>query len=143
MFGRFARWLVKRAADHTRGIDRAKRAEVRAQPFPEAWRAHVAVVPQTRRLNAAQRAKLEADVLVFVHEKPIEGEGGFVVDDSVRVIVATCAALLALGRDIAVFDHVERITIVADLTGDYAGFYQNDGVIIKTGAVGLSWAELE
>lgn len=143
MLGRFARWLVQRASDHARGIDRAKRAEVREQPFPEAWRAHVAVVPQTRRLNAAQRAKLEADVLVFVHEKPIEGEGGFVVDERARVIVATCAALLALGRDIAVFDHVECVTIVADIDGDYAGFYQNYEGMIRTGAVGLSWSELE
>lgn len=61
-----------------------------------------------RKLDARQRAKLAGDVTTFA-SKEFVGLDGFVVDDRVRVHVAATAALLVLGLDISLFDHVRRI----------------------------------
>lgn len=61
-----------------------------------------------RKLDARQRAKLAGDVATFA-SKEFVGLDGFVVDDRVRVHVAATAALLVLGLDISLFDHVQRI----------------------------------
>ena len=66
--------------------------------------------PYFRKLTAEQRAKLLADAEVFA-AKDFVGVDGFVVDDRARVHVSATAALLVLGLQIALFDHVRRIEL--------------------------------
>jgi Mlc titration factor MtfA (ptsG expression regulator) len=136
--------------------DFARRAQLRATPLPEAWRLIIErELPHWQRLTEAQRAKLLGDVHVFLTEKPIIGIEGFEVTDRARVLVAASAALLALGLDISIFDHVRRIAIRPDIVveerGKVGGFYQpmanvtveGDQVIETWGDVELSWPQLD
>ncbi len=76
---------------------------------PDAWRQILErEFRYYRKLDAPQRDKLVADVGTFAH-KEFVGLDGFVIDDRVRVHVSATAALLVLGLDITLFDHVQRI----------------------------------
>jgi MtfA peptidase len=66
--------------------------------------------PYFRKLDGEQRDKLVRDVHVFAG-KEFTGLDGFAVDDRVRVHVSATAALLVIGLDISLFDHVRRIDI--------------------------------
>jgi MtfA peptidase len=61
-----------------------------------------------RKLDDGQRDKLVRDVHTFA-AKEFVGLDGFVVDDRVRVHVSATAALLVIGLDISLFDHIRRI----------------------------------
>lgn len=122
--------------------------------MPPAWHAIIErEIPHYRRLTVEQRAKLLGDVNVFIAEKTIVGLDGFVVDDRARVLVAASAALLVLGRDIAMFDHVRRIVIYPDTSFDagrhVGGAYQamestlGGEVIEHWGEVELAWTQVE
>lgn len=72
------------------------------EPIPARGRALLrAHVPAHRRLPAADQAALEAIAARFEREKHIEGCGGFRVTERVRWTVAGHAALVMLGRDMA------------------------------------------
>lgn len=112
---------------------------------PDAWR-HILEreFPYFRRLDARQRDKLGGDVRAFA-AKQFVGIDGFVVDDRVRVHVAATAALLVVGLDIKLFDHVQRVEMrearyldehgqIAE--GHYAYATRDDGPF---GIVQLAW----
>ncbi len=112
---------------------------------PDAWR-HILEreFPYFRRLDAQQRVKLGEDLRAFA-AKQFVGLDGFVVDDRVRVHVAATAALLVVGLDVKLFDHVQRIEMrearymdeqgqIAE--GHYAYATRDDGPI---GIVQLAW----
>nr|MBA3499066.1 zinc-dependent peptidase [Deltaproteobacteria bacterium] len=145
MFARITRWFAKRALAHAHAVDAEKRAALRARPFPPEWYPFVAEIPQTYGLTRIQRDKLHGDILVFLGEKELVGADGFVVDDRARVIVATCASLLVIGRDIAAFDHVRQIILRPEVGKSVGGFYQqmqstlNDEVVDTWAVVELGW----
>jgi Mlc titration factor MtfA (ptsG expression regulator) len=112
---------------------------------PDAWR-HILEreFPYFRRLDARQRDKLAGDVRAFA-AKQFVGIDGFVIDDRVRVHVAATAALLVVGLDIKLFDHVQRVEMrearyldehgqIAE--GHYAYATRDDGPF---GIVQLAW----
>lgn len=78
---------------------RLSRAEVLAEPFPEAFRALIrARVPLARELTPEEQSKLEALVRVFLSEKHFEAAGGLELTDEMRVVIAARACLLLLHR---------------------------------------------
>src|SRR5450432_615003 len=78
---------------------RLSRAQVLAEPFPEAFRALLLRrVPLVAHFSEAERSKLEALVRVFVSEKNFEGAGGLELTDEMRVVIAARACLLVLHR---------------------------------------------
>jgi Mlc titration factor MtfA (ptsG expression regulator) len=90
---------------------RRRRDALRAQPFPESYRAVLARnVPYVARLPEADRRELEGLVQVFLAEKTFEGAGGFELTDEVKVTIAAQACLLLLHRDND--DYPELVTIV-------------------------------
>jgi Mlc titration factor MtfA (ptsG expression regulator) len=77
-----------------------RRAALRAEPFPDAWRAFVAEnVPYVATLSDDDRRELEGHVQVFLAEKKFEGCGGLELDDEIRVTIAAQACLLLLHRE--------------------------------------------
>src|SRR5688572_5748024 len=64
--------------------------------------------PYFRKLDPRQRTKLETDGRAF-GDKQFVGIAGFAVDERVRAHVGATAALLVLGLDIRLFDHVQRV----------------------------------
>jgi hypothetical protein len=144
MFGRLVRWFLVGDSDEPR-IDYAKRVELRSAPFPASYLPFVAELAQTAALSSVQRAKLHGDILVFVGEKSFVGVD-LELTDRHRVIVATAAALLVLGTDVAQFDHVREIRIFKDnpepnVGGHYESRRLERGgkVIEHSGVVHLGW----
>ncbi|MEP7052372.1 MAG: M90 family metallopeptidase [Pseudomonadota bacterium] len=94
---------------------RLSRAQVLAEPFPEAFRALIAArVPLARQLTAEERSKLEALVRVFLSEKQFEGAGGLELSDEMRVVIAARACLLLLHRvetDSAIYPELASIIV--------------------------------
>lgn len=91
---------------------RRRRARLAAEPFPPAWSAILdRHVPLVRRLPPADRAELERLIRVFLAEKRIEGAGGLVVDDVVRLTIAAQACLLLLHRDAEPYPDLRTILV--------------------------------
>ena len=145
MFGRIVSWFAKRAIAAENAIDLERREKLRAERFPDHFVPYVGEIVQTRGLTAEQRAKLYRDIQVFLGEKKFVALEEFPLDDRVRVIVSTSAAILVLGRDIAQFDHVREIHIRHEISPRIGGLYQpvntmlGDEVIGSHGIVELGW----
>lgn len=153
MFGRFARWLGRwayQSLENDKATERlANREKLRGQPFPDHFLPHVKEVAQTAGLSAEQRAKLYRDIQVFLAEKKFVAIDDFPLDDRVRVIVATCASILVLGRDISLFDHVQEIRVCHRISLEVHGVYKPvtttlGGEVFATwGSVELGWEEVD
>ncbi len=76
-----------------------RRARVRRQPFPAAWRDILRRrVPYVRNLPADLQLQLKKHIQVFLAEKPFIGCAGLTVTEEMRVTVAAQACLLLLNR---------------------------------------------
>jgi Mlc titration factor MtfA (ptsG expression regulator) len=77
-----------------------RRARLRAQPAPAAWRAILERnLPIFARLSAEDQAELLGHTQVFLAEKHFEGAGGLELTDEIRVTIAGQACLLLLHRE--------------------------------------------
>jgi len=77
-----------------------RRAQVRARPFPAAWRRIVrSRVPIVAHLPPDLQIRLRRHIQVFLAEKPFIGCNGQVITDEVRVAIAAPACLLLLGHE--------------------------------------------
>lgn len=76
-----------------------RRARVRRQPFPAAWRDVLRRrVPYVRSLPADLQLQLKKHIQVFLAEKPFIGCAGLTVTEEMRVTIAAQACLLLLNR---------------------------------------------
>ncbi|MGZ5723628.1 MAG: M90 family metallopeptidase, partial [Caldimonas sp.] len=76
-----------------------RRAKLRAQPFPAAWRRILRRrVPLVARLPSELQLRLKGHIQVFIAEKPFIGCQGQRITDEVRVTIAAQACLLLLGH---------------------------------------------
>lgn len=77
-----------------------RRAQIRARPFPAAWRRIVRHrVPIVARLPSDLQIRLRRHIQVFLAEQPFIGCNGQAITDEVRVTVAAHACLLLLGHE--------------------------------------------
>ena len=107
---------------------RRRRAKVRALPLPAAWTEILARnAPFVDRLPAAERARLEGDVQVFIAEKHFIAAGGIEITDEIRVTIAA-AARLVLHLDVDRYDDLTEIVV-------YPGAYKHPGAADGDGAV--------
>jgi len=91
---------------------RRRRARLRSQPFPPAWRAILERrVPYCRRLPADLRRQLESQVQVFLAEKAFVGCAGQEIDDEVRLTIAAQACLLVLNRRDYCFPNLREVLV--------------------------------
>lgn len=124
-------------------LRRRKQAEVRARPFPPAWRELIAKnVPLAARLDPAGRAALEGLVAVFLEDKAFEGCGGQVIDDEVRVTIAAQACLLLVGRgaDTDPFPRVRTVLVYPSAWLGHGKRQEPDGTVIEGGGAHLGEA---
>jgi Mlc titration factor MtfA (ptsG expression regulator) len=90
-----------------------RRARILQGPFAAAWREVLERnVPVIRKLDDAERRRLEDAVRIFVAEKHFEGCAGLVVNDEMRVTIAgqACLLLLHLGEP-DVFPTIESVLV--------------------------------
>ncbi len=93
-------------------VQRWRRARVRRQPFPPAWRAVLRErMPAFAQLPPDIQVRLKKHAQVLLAEVPFIGCGGLVVDDEVRVLVAVQASLLLLGRGDGGFEGLSRVLV--------------------------------
>ncbi|MCA9580762.1 MAG: zinc-dependent peptidase [Myxococcales bacterium] len=123
-------------------------------PFPDEWRVIMEEdVRAVRNLTPEYRARLQQLVQVFLVEKHFEGCAGLELTDRIRVVIATQACMLLLGRDHDLYRDVETILVypstvrlpnhprsVFDLSVDVV---QDDQVVLGVahdrGPVVLAW----
>ena len=97
MLGWWRRWRRRRFED---------------APFPEQWRTFLeADAAYYQKLTAGEQHRLQRHIMAFVDEKHFVGAKGFVVDDRVRVVIASAAARLALGLDLSIYDRLTEIVV--------------------------------
>lgn len=127
-------------------VDHERRASLRTKPLADVQRLLLDTwFPPFAKLSQVQRAKLTADIQVFLGEKTIEGHD-LELDERIRLVIAASAGLLVLGLDIAVFDHVTRIVVRSapfeTESPDLAGRYHQTTYPLagKHGEVELLWS---
>jgi len=131
-----------------------RRARVRRQPFPRAWREVLRQrMPAFARLPADVQLQLKKHAQVLIAEKPFIGCAGLVVTDEMRVLVAVQASLLLLNRHAGYFGNLRQILIypgafvVARQTADASGLTHDTrralaGESWQQGQVLLSWDDV-
>lgn len=91
---------------------RRRRARLRSQPPPPAWRAILERnLDVFSRLSAADQAELLAHTQVFLAEKHFEGAGGLTLTDEIRVTIAAQACLLLLHRETDYYPELTSILV--------------------------------
>ncbi len=93
-------------------VTRLRRAQVRRQPFPPAWREVLRQrMPAFRALPADLQLQLKKHAQVLLAEVPFIGCNGLVVTAEMRVLVAAQAALLLLNRRHASFRNLRQVLL--------------------------------
>jgi MtfA peptidase len=93
-------------------LTQRRRRNVRARPFPSAWKSIVARnVPIFRRLPPADQKELLGCVQIFLAEKHFEGCGGLQLTDEIRVTIAAQACLLLLHRETDYYPELTSILV--------------------------------
>jgi Mlc titration factor MtfA (ptsG expression regulator) len=136
--------LVLAGVFFARAAKSRRRATLFEKPFPGQWQELLQKsVPLYRCLPHELKAPLHGLVNIFLDEKNFEGAGGFVITDSVRLVVAAQACMLLLGsRPKEVFPLLKSIVI-------YPGAYRVveeeaiGDIVVKSDEVwvGESWAQ--
>lgn len=99
-----APWLLER-----------KRAKLRAQPFPAAWRKILKRrVPYVRLLPPDLQQQLKRHIQVFLAEKSFIGCTGQPITDEVRVTIAAHACLLILNRPCGYYPNLRQVLVYPD-----------------------------
>ena len=131
-----------------------RRKRLRAEPFPEVWRAILDVnAPLIARVPEALRAELDGLTQVFLGEKNFEGCGGLDMTDEIRVTIAAQACLLLVGREADVYPKVDSVLVYPDtfvsntveahdefLVSEYEE--EMEGEAWPIGAVVLAWRDV-
>lgn len=132
-----------------------RRARIRRQPFPAAWREILRRrMPAYRQLPPDLQAQLRKQVQVLLAETPFIGCAGQVVTDEVRVLIAAQAALLLLNRPAGGFRNLRQVLvypgafIVERSQGDEAGLTHQTrralaGESWQQGQLLLSWDDVQ
>ena len=93
-----------------------RRARLRTQPAPKAWREILERnLGVFRRLSPEDQEELLGHTQVFLAEKHFEGAGGLVLTDEIRVTIAGQASLLLLHRETDYYP--ELVSIIVYPTG--------------------------
>lgn len=100
-------WLLA-----TPWLQRRRRARLRAQVFPQAWRRILRRrLPLLQRLPADLQLRLKQDMQVFLAEKPIIGCAGLEVTDEMRVTIAAQACLPLLGARRGYYPQLKQVLL--------------------------------
>ena len=89
-----------------------KRRQIRAHPFPAAWRQILKQrVPYVRALPADLQLQLKRHIQVFIAEKAFMGCDGLEITDEIRVTIAAQACLLLLNRPRGYYPDLRQILV--------------------------------
>ena len=122
-----------------------RRARVRAQVFPAAWRRILRQrVPAVARLPADLQRQLKQHLQVFLAEKSFIGCAGLRLTDEMRVVIAAQACLLLLGQARpGYYPRLQQVLVYPGAFAVQALQPQAGGVVHEQRQVlaGQSWAQ--
>lgn len=121
---------------------------------PQLWRNAVARYHFVSDLSEGERERLRELVILFLHDKPVQGAGGMTLRDEVRVAIAVQACILILNLGLDYYrGWVEVIVYPDEFVAEYeyvdeAGVAHHveeamTGESWERGPVVLSWADAE
>lgn len=131
-----------------------RRARVRRQPFPPAWREVLRRrMPAFAQLPADVQLQAKKHAQVLIAEKPLIGCAGLQVTEEMRVLVAVQAALLLLNRRAGYFANLRQVLVypgaflVDRVSTDTAGLAHDTRSVLageswQQGQVILSWSDV-
>lgn len=131
-----------------------RRQRTLAHPFQPHWQRLLRTqLPAYQRLSAPQQARLRQHIQLFLDEKTFYGCAGFVVDDRVRITIASHACWLIVQRNYADYDGVHSILVYphpyhASTTEQYGAVVHvsqqlRAGEASSAGQVVLAWSECQ
>lgn len=140
MAGRLKRWWRERIIR-------------RAQWDPDLWTASLAALPSLAGLDTAERERLRALVILFLHDKSIHGAAGLELDAGMRLTIAAQACILILNLDIDYYSGWSEVIVYPDEFVPTIEYTDEDGVVHTGrearvgeawlhGPVVLSWADV-
>ena len=92
-----------------------RRRQIRARPFPAAWRRILQKrVPYMRAMPADLQLQLKQHMQVFLAEKAFIGCAGLTITDEMRVTIAAQACLLILNRPAHYYPGLRQILVYPD-----------------------------
>lgn len=122
-------------------LKKRRRAAIRGQPFPPAWREIVERdVAYAARLTAEERTNLEGLVQIFLAEKHMEGCGDLELTDEIRVTIAAEACRLILHRESDIYPELETVLVYP--TAYMAKKTTREGLVVieaEDARLGESW----
>ena len=130
-----------------------RRRQLRARPFPAAWREILdRRVPYIRRLPASLQRQLEQHIQVFIAEKQFVGCDDQKISDEVRVTIAAQACLLILNRKTDYYPNLRQILVypgafvIERLRAEPSGVLQEQRQVLSGeswthGQVVISWED--
>src|SRR5688572_23593509 len=97
--------------------------------------------PFTRRLPAAERARLRERVILFLDEKAVVGARGLEVDEEMRVCIAAQACMLILNLDLDFYRGWSEVIVYPDEFVAEYDYVDHDGVQhhVEEPMTGESW----
>ena len=120
-----------------------QRRHVLARPFPGEWAEIVEKnLPPYLKLSAEMQRQIQQYTKEFLYDKSFEGCGGLVLDDEIRVTIASQASLLLLNRKVRCYPKLCSVLVYPSA---YVVKKENDeksvrlGESWKSGAVVLAW----
>ncbi|ODV03925.1 MAG: hypothetical protein ABT20_14320 [Rubrivivax sp. SCN 70-15] len=131
-----------------------RRARLRRQPFPAAWREVLRERwPYFAQLPPDLQLQLKEHIKAFVAEKPFIGCNGLEVTEEMRVLIAAQASLLLLNRRAGLFNGLRQVLVypgafvVDRVQNDAAGLVREGRQVLlgeswQRGQVVLSWDDV-
>lgn len=132
----------QRDSDQVHLLKERRRRRWSSQPFPSEWSALIERnVPYLRYLSSDERAELQGNIQIFLHEKRFEGCEGLVITDEIKVTIAAQACVLLLHRETDYFPLMKTILVyphpyIAPTTRRMSGGLVEEGVQTR---LGESW----
>jgi hypothetical protein len=132
----------------------ARRARIRRQPFPAAWRQVLRErMPAFASLPADLQLQLKKHVQLLLADVPFIGCAGLAITDEMRVLIAAQASLLLLNQPGGAFGQLRQVLVypgpfvVQRTQADGAGLAHESrrtlsGESWQQGQVVLSWADV-
>jgi Mlc titration factor MtfA (ptsG expression regulator) len=131
---------------------RRRRILGRAALDEDLWQRTLAGYTFLRRLAPDERERLREQVLLFLHEKSIEGAGGLRIHDDIRVAIAAQACILTLNLGLDYYRGWVEVIVYPDQFIVEREYVDEAGVVHRVreplageswerGPVILSWAD--
>jgi Mlc titration factor MtfA (ptsG expression regulator) len=122
---------------------RSQRRRALAAPFPDGWLAIIRQnIPPYSKLSPETQQQVRDYTQEFLYDKNFEGCGGLVLNDEIRVTIASQASLLLLNRKVRCYPRLYSVLVYPSA---YVAKSETDeksvrlGESWRTGAVVLAW----